>query len=67
MQSSSVDIALDGPVAADALLNALCARYPQIARYRSMMILAVNHTYARPGDPVRPGDELAVITPVSGG
>jgi len=29
--------------------------------------LAVNQAFARPDDPVRPGDEVALIPPVSGG
>ena len=29
--------------------------------------VAVNQEYARPGDPVRPGDEIALFPPVTGG
>ncbi|MCG8357551.1 MAG: molybdopterin converting factor subunit 1 [Kiloniellales bacterium] len=29
--------------------------------------VAVNQEYARPGDPVRPGDEVALFPPVTGG
>ncbi len=29
--------------------------------------VAVNRAFAAPGDPVRPGDEVAVIPPVAGG
>jgi molybdopterin converting factor small subunit len=29
--------------------------------------IAVNHRYARPGTPVRAGDEVALIPPVAGG
>ena len=29
--------------------------------------VAVNQDYARPGDPVRPGDEVALFPPVTGG
>ena len=31
------------------------------------VVLAVNRTYADDGDPLRPGDEVALIPPVSGG
>ena len=29
--------------------------------------VAVNQDYARPGDPVQPGDEVALFPPVTGG
>ena len=29
--------------------------------------VAVNQEYAKPGDPVRPGDEIALFPPVTGG
>jgi molybdopterin synthase catalytic subunit len=31
------------------------------------VVMAVNHEYARPGDPLHGGDEVALIPPVSGG
>lgn len=30
-------------------------------------LVAVNHRYAKPDSPVRPGDEVALIPPVAGG
>jgi molybdopterin converting factor subunit 1 len=30
-------------------------------------MVAVNHRYAKPETPVRPGDEVAIIPPVAGG
>ena len=33
----------------------------------SVVKVAVNQEYARPGDPVRPGDEVALFPPVTGG
>ncbi len=33
----------------------------------SVVKVAVNQEYARPGDPVRPGDEIALFPPVTGG
>jgi len=50
-----------------ALSELLAARYPDLgARMRSVRF-AVNSEYARADDPVRPGDEVAVIPPVAGG
>ncbi|MDE2731213.1 MAG: MoaD/ThiS family protein [Bacteroidota bacterium] len=67
MKSRSVRVMVSGPLTAGGLLDALCAEYPQLGPYRGLMVLAVNRAYARSEDPVRPGDEVAVITPVSGG
>ena len=33
----------------------------------SVVRVAVNQEYARPGDPVKPGDEVALFPPVTGG
>ena len=33
----------------------------------SLVRVAVNQEYARPGDPVKPGDEIALFPPVTGG
>jgi molybdopterin converting factor subunit 1 len=44
-----------GPGFADALAD------------RRAIRVAVNQAYAKPGDPVRPGDEVAIFPPVTGG
>ena len=44
-----------GPGFADALAN------------ESVVKVAVNQEYARPDQPVRPGDEVALFPPVTGG
>lgn len=43
----------------------LLARYPDLNRH--VPSAAVNATYAALGDPVREGDEVAFLPPVSGG
>jgi len=58
---------LGGAETADQLLAEVCARYPALEPYRRSIRVAVNGEYARPGDPVRPGDEVALIPPVAGG
>ncbi len=63
----SVLLEVRSPSTAQDVLDALIVAYPVVSPYRTVMRLAVNHTYARDGDPVREGDEVAVITPVSGG
>ena len=53
-----------------ALLDWLKTRGPGHAEALadlSMVRVAVNQEYARPGDPVKPGDEIALFPPVTGG
>jgi molybdopterin synthase sulfur carrier subunit len=50
----------------EQLLAALRARYPQLAEARRLR-LAVNQEHASPDTPVRPGDEVAIFEPVTGG
>lgn len=47
--------------------EALFRRFPSIAPFRQVVRLARNQVYADETDPVDPGDEIALITPVSGG
>jgi molybdopterin synthase sulfur carrier subunit len=57
---------LDAAVTGAQLLAQLKQRYPQLepaARLR----LAVNQEHATPAAPVKPGDEVAVFEPVTGG
>ena len=48
-------------------LDALAARYPDIKEYRPWIRPAVNRVYAPQDVALNPGDELSLITPVSGG
>jgi len=45
----------------------LCRRYPRLADYDSRLMFAVNSEYVPAQHPLRGGDELALIPPVSGG
>jgi len=49
------------------LLDRLSEQYPALAPYRSMIRLAVNQVYVSEAVPLFQGDEIALITPVSGG
>ena len=52
------------------LLDWLPSRGPGFAEAladRQAIRVAVNQEYARPGDPVKPGDEVALFPPVTGG
>ena len=53
-----------------ALMAWLAGRYPGFAEAMAapgVIRAAVNQDYARPEDPVRPGDEVAFFPPVTGG
>jgi molybdopterin converting factor small subunit len=45
----------------------LADRYPGLAPMRDTLAFAVNGAYARMEDAISPGDEVAVLPPVSGG
>lgn len=49
------------------LLDAVCAEYPQVREFRDAIRVGLNAEYARADAIVRDGDEVALITPVSGG
>jgi molybdopterin synthase catalytic subunit/molybdopterin synthase sulfur carrier subunit len=65
--SGELDLSLGAPCTAAELLDELCVRYPALMPHRRSVRLAVNGVYANASDPVRPGDEVAVIPPVAGG
>ena len=67
MKTQYIDLSLAGPMTAETLIEALCVQYPAMAEYRGHMVLAVNRVYAKRSDVIEAGDELAIITPVSGG
>jgi molybdopterin synthase catalytic subunit/molybdopterin synthase sulfur carrier subunit len=60
-------IALEAPETARAFLDRVCEQFPALARHQGSLRLAVNGTYARWDEDVRPGDEVALIPPVAGG
>jgi MoaE-MoaD fusion protein len=47
--------------------DALCQRFPEMAGLACSLMYAVNAEYVSPDHPLRTGDELALIPPVSGG
>ena len=56
----------DGTTLGD-LWPVLANRHPGLGPMRDTLAFAVNGEYARMGDTVSPGDEVAVLPPVSGG
>ena len=60
-------VEMDRSTTGRALLDRLVADYPLLADYRPIVRMAVNHEYAREDVALSPSDEIALITPVSGG
>ena len=50
-----------------AAFRVLCQRFPEMADHAGSLMYAVNSEYVSPDHPLRAGDELALIPPVSGG
>ncbi len=56
-----------GETTLDELWPLLAERYPDLSPMRKNLAFAVNGEYARGDTHVSPGDEVAVLPPVSGG
>ena len=56
----------DGATVAD-LRRTLAERLPALSRLAPLVLVAVNREYVPPDHPLREGDEVALIPPVSGG
>jgi molybdopterin converting factor subunit 1 len=65
--SERVELAVEGTLTARALLDRLIELHPALAPWSSSLRVAVNGAYAAWDDPVRAGDEVAIIPPVAGG
>ncbi len=63
----SLTVSLESPARGDDLLDHLEGRYPVVGAYRAVIRLAVNQEYVSPDVDLNDGDEVALITPVSGG
>jgi molybdopterin converting factor subunit 1 len=50
-----------------SLVRILSDRYAGVRPWAPYLRVAINRTYADVGTEIRPGDEVAVIPPVSGG
>jgi molybdopterin converting factor subunit 1 len=62
-----VRVEVDEPATVASLRRALEAAYPAIARFGDKAKAAVNETWARESDAVKPGDTVALLPPVAGG
>ncbi len=64
---SEETIALAPGATVGALWRLLTARYPRLAGFDGRLLFAVNQEFATPDQALQPGDEVALIPPVSGG
>lgn len=51
----------------EQLFARYAARHPELAKYRSSVVASRNHEFAAWDTPLRSGDEIAFLPPVSGG
>ena len=65
--SSSVPMEIGQPLTVGALLERLGESHPAIRAFLPVVRVAVNQEYAHVDRMVQAGDEVALITPVSGG
>ena len=65
--AGQLEIALAGETTARSFLDRLCREHQALAPYASSLRVAVNGAYAAWDDPIRDGDEVAIIPPVAGG
>jgi molybdopterin converting factor subunit 1 len=62
-----VDLELPEGGTVEAAWSAVVDRHPQLAEYRPFTLFAVGHDYVESDHPLKPGDELSLFPPVSGG
>ncbi len=64
--SQMVSLTIASQITAGELMQQLISLYPELSKLRSIAI-AINGVYATTDTIISPGDELALIPPVSGG
>jgi molybdopterin converting factor subunit 1 len=62
-----MDLVLTSTTTPDALIKQLVDKMPEMSAFATVIRLAVNQVYADEETVIRPGDEVAILTPVSGG
>ena len=62
-----VDLDIPDGGTVESAWSAVVARHPQLEQYRPFTLFAVGHDYVEPDHALKPGDELLLFPPVSGG
>lgn len=65
--SDSADWPISEAQSEEALWKWLITRFPRLAPLRQTCRIARNGSYLAAGEQLQPGDEVAIIPPVSGG
>lgn len=60
-------VEVPAPATVRAVIDAAAAQHPAIAERRASLGASIGDRWVRGDDPVAPGDEVALIPPVSGG
>lgn len=63
----SIELDVPEPVSVGALLRRFLERHPEFRGMERSLNVAVDQDYARTDEPIRPGAEVAIFPPVSGG
>ena len=63
----SLQLAVEGPTTLAEVWPLLADMHPDLSSMRDTLAFAVNGEYAKMDERVGPGDEVAVLPPVSGG
>ena len=63
----AVEVASLAAATAGGVMDVVVARHPDLGPHRPTICLAVNGEYVDDGQPVKAGDEVALIPPVAGG
>lgn len=67
VQQPEIQIDLPGSHTGEDAFAELAARFPQLHEWRNSVRLAVNLEYTHFNHPLKQGDEISFIPPVSGG
>ena len=65
--ADTISLPIGRPLGMDEFWELLLSEVPTLAPYRPSTRIACNQAYLDPDDCIRPGDEVALIPPVSGG
>ena len=64
---NDLEIEIPPPYTGESAFQALASRHPQLEPWKPSLRFAVNLTYVNLDHPLRDGDEICFIPPVSGG